>query len=169
MKPDERNRRRRHGKAQNAKMQNGKTQNAKVKGVRADLERFRADLPDVEPVKVTEAAMYYYAEPKGWWFEPTCPMYPEAIGPFSSLQEAISSGERGCIPCNEANCTARITSTQEDQKGPEEGRNADSSVNSSADNSVDKPGPRSPGRCQVITLKAKPRSWPIIPKRQRDR
>lgn len=165
MKPDERNRRRRHGKAQKAKTQNDKTQNArsqniKSEGVRTDLERFRSDLPDVEPVKITEAAMYYYAEPKGWWFEPACPIYPEAIGPYSSLQEAMSSGEKGCSPCSEANCTARIKSTMENlenQKSPEN------------KSSADKPGPRAPGRCQVITLKAKPRSWPIVPKRQRDR
>lgn len=158
MKPDERNKRRRHGKAQNAKTQNNdKMQNANVKGVRTDLESFRADLPNVEPVKVTEAAMYYHAEPKGWWFEPACPVYPEAIGPFSSLQEAMSSGEKGCAPCSEVNCTARIQSAPENQENPEN------------KTSADKAGPRSPGRAQVITLKARPRSWPIVPKRQRER
>jgi hypothetical protein len=103
MRPDEWNRRRARHKALMAKAKNTLT----------EQERFRASLPNVEPIKVTEAATYYFDESKGWWLDSICPMRPETKGPFSSLGVAMEVGERGCTPCRERGCPARITSVSD--------------------------------------------------------
>jgi|GEM_PF-2398654 len=107
MRPDEWKRRRARHKALKAKAKNTLT----------EQERFRASLPNVEPIKVTEAAAYYFDESKGWWLDSACPMHPETKGPFSSLGDAMEVGEKGCTPCREKGCPARITRSPETEAG----------------------------------------------------
>lgn len=138
MRPDEWKRRRARKKALKAKAKNTLT----------DRERFLASLPNVEPIKVTEAAAYYFAESKGWWLDSACPMHPETKGPFSSLEDAMEVGERGCTPCLERGCPARITS------GPGAGLGRSEVI--THDESAQRPS----GRARVVDLKVRTRPSP---------
>jgi hypothetical protein len=140
MRPDEWKRRRARHKALKAKAKNTLT----------EQERFRASLPNVDPVKVTEAATYYFDESKGWWLDSACPMHPETKGPFSSLGDAMEVGEMGCTPCREEGCPARITS------GPE----TEAEISRSEVITHEGSDPRPPGRAMVVDLKLRTKPTP---------
>jgi hypothetical protein len=140
MRPDEWKRRRARHKALNAKAKNTLT----------EQERFRASLPNVEPIKVTEAAAYYFDESKGWWLDSACPMHPETKGPFSSLGDAMEVGEQGCTLCREKSCPARITSCPE----------AEAEIDRSEVITHEGSDQRPTGRARVVDLKVRTKPIP---------
>lgn len=144
MRPDEWKRRKARKKALKAKAKNTLT----------EQERFRASLPNVEPIRVTEAAAYYFDESKGWWLDSACPMNPETKGPFSSLEEAMEIGECGCTPCLEKGCPARIVN------GPEAGMVRSEVINHDGQSHCPI------GRARVVDLRA--RTKPSMRRASRD-
>ncbi len=140
MRPDEWKRRRARHTALKAKAKNTLT----------EQERFRASLPNVEPIEVTEAAAYYFDESKGWWLDSACPMHPETKGPFSSLGDAMEVGEQGCTLCQEKSCPARITSRPE----------AEAEIDRSEVFTHEGSDQRPTGRARVVDLKVRTKPVP---------